>query len=101
MSATLPETISLQDFAARPAMHLRRLRAHGGPEVIAVEGDLGEGEVVVQNAAAYREMVEALRHRDSVERVRRGLEEIDAGRCRPMREFLEELGSEHGIQLRR
>jgi prevent-host-death family protein len=53
-----PEDIgSLTDFARNTKAHLRRLRRTGRPELLTVNG---EAEVVVQSAAAYQRLIEAL-----------------------------------------
>jgi hypothetical protein len=53
-----PEDIGpLTDFARNTKARLQRLRRTGRPELLTVNG---KAEVVVQNAAAYQRLVEAL-----------------------------------------
>jgi len=53
-----PEDIgSLTDFARNTKAHLQRLRRTGRPQLLTVNG---KAEVVVQNAAAYQRLIEAL-----------------------------------------
>ena len=53
-----PEDIgSLTDFARNTKAHLQRLRRTGRPELLTVNG---KAEVVVQSAAAYQRLIEAL-----------------------------------------
>jgi hypothetical protein len=47
----------LTDFARNTRVHLQRLRRTGRPELLTVNG---KAEVVVQNAAAYQRLIEAL-----------------------------------------
>jgi hypothetical protein len=48
---------SLTDFARNTKAHLARLKRTGRPELLTVNG---KAEVVVQNAAAYQRLLEAL-----------------------------------------
>ena len=48
---------SLTDFARNTKAHLQRLRRTGRPQLLTVNG---KAEVVVQNAAAYQRLIEAL-----------------------------------------
>jgi PHD/YefM family antitoxin component YafN of YafNO toxin-antitoxin module len=53
-----PEDIGpLTDFARNTKAHLARLRRTGRPELLTVNG---KAEVVVQSAAAYQRLIEAL-----------------------------------------
>ena len=53
-----PEDIgSLTDFARNTKAHLSRLKRTGRPELLTVNG---KAEVVVQSAAAYFRLIEAL-----------------------------------------
>jgi prevent-host-death family protein len=53
-----PEDIgSLTDFARNTKAHLQRLRRTGRPELLTVNG---KAEVVVQSAASYQRLIEAL-----------------------------------------
>jgi PHD/YefM family antitoxin component YafN of YafNO toxin-antitoxin module len=53
-----PEDIgSLTDFARNTKAHLKKLKRTGRPELLTVNG---KAEVVVQNAAAYQRLIEAL-----------------------------------------
>jgi Antitoxin Phd_YefM, type II toxin-antitoxin system len=61
-----PEDIgSLTDFARNTKAHLQRLRRTGRPELLTVNG---KAEVVVQNAAAYQRLIEALEKLKRVQR---------------------------------
>jgi PHD/YefM family antitoxin component YafN of YafNO toxin-antitoxin module len=62
---------SLTDFQRNTKSHLRRLKTSGRPEVLTVNG---KAELIVQDAAAYEEMLDAIRG------IQRGLDEMKAGK---------------------
>jgi len=80
----LEDICSLTDFQRNTKAHLKRLKTTGRPEVLTVNG---KAELVVQDAAAYEETLEALRG------VRRGLNGMKAGTGKPSRRALEEARS--------
>ena len=88
---------SLSDFQRNTKEHLRQLRESGELVVLTVNG---QAEVVVQSAEAYQRLLDDQDFLESIRGVGRGLEEAKRGEGRPMREFLEELASEHGFSLR-
>ncbi len=58
------------------------------PEVLTING---RPALVVQDAAAYQEMMEVLDRAEAIEGIRRGLEEMEAGKGRPAGEVFEKL----------
>lgn len=63
-----------------------------------VEG--GESVYVVMSMQAYREMMgvgSEAEYRASLEAIREGLADIDAGRTRPLDDFFQDLDRRHGI----
>jgi hypothetical protein len=79
---------SLTDFQRNTRAHLRRLKRNGRPEVLTVNG---KAELIVQNAAAYEETLDAIRG------IERGLEGMKAGSGKPFRDALDEIRSRHNI----
>lgn len=80
--------------------HSGRLKQLGKPEVLTVNG---AAEIVVQQAASYQKLPDAVDHAEATEGIRRGLEDMEAGRGRPAKEFFEELREKHntrGMKLR-
>ena len=88
----------LSDFSRDPQRHIRRLKKTGRPQILTVAG---QEEVVVQDAAAYRKLLEALDQSQAVAGIRRGLRTMGRGEGRPMRQALETLGMKHGVRLRK
>jgi prevent-host-death family protein len=85
----LKEIHALTDFQRHTKAHLKRLKETGRPQVLTVNG---RAELVVQDAAAYQKLLEAVDRAETLEGIRRGLEDVKAGRTRPLAEVLDELG---------
>jgi PHD/YefM family antitoxin component YafN of YafNO toxin-antitoxin module len=84
----LQDIRSLTDFQRNTRAHLRRLKSTGRPEVLTING---RAALIVQDAAAYEETLDAIRGME------RGLEEADAGRGSPAREVLERIRAKYKI----
>ena len=82
---------SLSDFKRNTTELLERLKSTGSPLVLTING---KAKIVVQDAAAYQELVDRL---ESIEGIRRGLGDVKAGRTKPAREVFDRLRRKHGI----
>ena len=78
----LADIRSLTDFQRHTKAHLRRLKSTGRPEDLTVNG---KAELIVQNAAAYEETLDAIRG------IQRGLDAMKAGTGKPFRQALDEI----------
>ncbi len=83
---------SLTDFQRNTKAHLRRLKSTGRPEVLTVNG---RAELIVQDAAAYEETIDAVRG------IQRGLDSMKAGTGKPWRQALDEIREKHKIPRRK
>lgn len=88
----LEDIRSLTDFQRNTKAHLKRLKATGRPEVLTVNG---KAELIVQDAAAFEDMLDAIRG------IQRGLEGMKAGTGKPFRQALDEIRVKHKIPRRR
>jgi len=88
----------LTDFKRNTAKFRARMKKSGQPELLTVEG---RGEIVVQDAAAYQKMVDALERADTLESIRRGIEDESAGRTRPMEDVVADLRRKYGNRARK
>ena len=79
---------SLTDFQRDTKAHLKRLKRTGRPEVLTVNG---RAELIVQDAAAYEETIDAIRG------IQRGLDEMEAGTGEPARTVLNRIRARHKI----
>lgn len=71
---------------------MKRLNKTGKPHVLTVNG---RAEIVVQDAEAYQKLLEAVDRAEALEGIRRGLEDVKAGRTRPLADAIDELGRRH------
>lgn len=79
---------SLTDFQRNTKSHLRRLKSTGRPEVLTING---KAELIVQDAAAYEEMLDAIRG------IQRGLDAMKAGTGKPFRAAMDEIRAKRKI----
>jgi PHD/YefM family antitoxin component YafN of YafNO toxin-antitoxin module len=79
---------SLTDFQRNTKAHLKRLKTTGRPEVLTVNG---KAELIIQNAAAYEETLDAIRG------IQRGLDEMAAGKGQPARVVLNRIRAKYKI----
>lgn len=82
----LQDIRSLTDFQRNTKSHLKRLKNTGRPEVLTVNG---KAELIVQDAAAYEDMLDAIRG------IQRGLDDKKAGLVKPFRQALDEIRQKH------
>jgi PHD/YefM family antitoxin component YafN of YafNO toxin-antitoxin module len=83
---------SLTDFQRNTKAHLRRLKNTGRPEVLTVNG---KAELIVQDASAYEETLDAIRG------IQRGLDAMKAGTGKPFRAALDEIRARHKLSGRK
>jgi hypothetical protein len=79
---------SLTDFQRNTKAHLKRLKATGRPAVLTVNG---KAELIVQDAAAFEDMLDAVRG------IQRGLDEMKAGKGEPARVVLDRIRAKYKI----
>ena len=84
----LDNICSFTDFQRNAKEHIQRLKETGLPQVLTVNG---AAEVVVQDAAAYQEMLYALDRAEAIEGIRRGLETMRQGKGRPVGEAIADM----------
>jgi PHD/YefM family antitoxin component YafN of YafNO toxin-antitoxin module len=79
---------SLTDFQRNTKAHLKRLKSTGRPAVLTVNG---RAELIVQDAAAFEDMLDAIRG------IQRGLDEMKKGRGEPALKVLDRIRAKHKI----
>jgi prevent-host-death family protein len=85
---------SLTDFKRNTNEFMKQMKATKSPVVLTVNG---KAELVVQDAASYQEMLEALERAQTIEGIRRGLEQMKRGEGRPSEEVFAEIRQKFGI----
>ena len=83
---------SLTEFQRHTKAHLKRLKATGRPTVLTVNG---KAELIVQDAAAFEEMLDAIRG------IQRGLEAMKEGTGKPFRVALDKIRAKERSPRRR
>ncbi len=91
MMISVHDIRSLTDFQRHTKAHLKRLKASGRPAVLTVNG---KAELIVQNAAAFEEMLDAIRG------IQRGLDAMKEGTGKPFRVVLDEIAASERIRRR-
>jgi PHD/YefM family antitoxin component YafN of YafNO toxin-antitoxin module len=86
----LQDIRSLTDFQRNTKAHLKRLKSNGRPVVLTVNG---RAELIVQNAAAYEDSLDAIRG------IQRGLDAMKEGKGEPARKVLDRIRAKHKIPL--
>jgi len=90
---------SLTNFKRQTAQYLEQLRETGQPVVLTVNG---KAQVVVQDAAAYQQLVEQAakaERAETVAAIREGLADADAGRTKPAKAALKSLAQKYGLDV--
>jgi PHD/YefM family antitoxin component YafN of YafNO toxin-antitoxin module len=88
----LQDIRSLTDFQRNTKAYLKRLKSTGRPTVLTVNG---RAELIVQNAAAFEDMV------DAIQGIQRGLDAMKAGKGEPARTVLDRIRAKHKIPRRK
>jgi len=83
---------SLTDFQRNTKAHLKRLKATRRPAVLTVNG---KAELIVQDAAAFEDMLDAIRG------IQRGLDAMKEGTGKPFRQALNEIRVKYKIPRRK
>ena len=82
---------SLSNFKRNTAEFMQQLKQTGAPIVLTVNG---VSEIVVQNIEAYQKLLDQIEYLESVEGLRKGLDEKNRGEGKPALEALEALRSQ-------
>lgn len=96
MPATRHDAQPLTEFLANAPEFSRRLKETGEPVVLAVDGGV---DVVVQDADSYRKLLDEVERARTLDGIRRGLEDMKAGRTLTLEQFKEHVRTKHGISV--
>jgi hypothetical protein len=94
MTIQLDQIYSLTEFQRNSKDHIRRMKKSGQPQVLTING---KAELVVQDAASYQKLLDAIDHAEAIVAIQRGLEAHRRGNTLPAVESLEKLGRKYGI----
>jgi prevent-host-death family protein len=80
---------SLSSFKRNTPEFVTRMKQTGEPIVLTING---KAELVVQDAESYQRLLALAERVESLEFLRRSLDDADAGRIRPFRKAVQSLG---------
>ncbi len=84
----------LTDFLRNHKAHVARLKETRTPEVLTVNG---KAEVIIQDAESYQELLERLRHMETVAAIREGLASAERGELKDAEQVFTEMKARYGI----
>ena len=87
----------MSDFKRNSREFLERMRETGNPVVLTING---KAEVVVQDAASYQRLLNYIDDMETLEGIKRGLADVEAGRVTPVEKFEKDFRKRHGIPRR-
>lgn len=85
---------SLSTFKRNTPELMQQMRETGRAVVLTVNG---KAELVVQDARSYQKMLALIDRLETIEGIKRGLADVDAGQTRPFSEFDAEIRGKYGI----
>ena len=88
MEIHLDDIHPLTDFQRNAKAHIARINHTGRPEVLTVNG---KAEAVLLGTGTYERLLGAMEELESLQSIRRGLEEMDAGKTISAAQVHEEL----------
>ena len=93
----ITNTKSLTDFNRNSREHVERLKESGEPELLTVNG---EAAVVVQDAAAYQELLRKADYAETIEAIRAGMSAHQRGEGIDFLKAIEGLAARNGVSLK-
>lgn len=88
----LTNEISLSSFKRSTPEFVTRMKQTGEPIVLKING---KAELVVQDAESYQRLLALAERVESLEFLRRSLDDADAGRVRPFRKAVQSLSRQN------
>jgi prevent-host-death family protein len=85
---------SLTDFKRKTTEFMKQLKQTGAPVVLTVNG---KAELIVQDAAAYQNLLDLVGQLQTVQTLRERLAGARRGEGRPVDEFFDEMYDKHGL----
>jgi prevent-host-death family protein len=89
-----PDVQPLDAFRDNPAQLIERLKRTRRPITLTVDG---KPEAILQDPAEYQRLLDLAAEADEDEAILRGLEDMHAGRTRPLDEVFDEMREKYAI----
>jgi PHD/YefM family antitoxin component YafN of YafNO toxin-antitoxin module len=94
--ATVPDNHeTVTNFTREPASKLRTIKKDGEPLVLTAGG---KAKYIIQDAATYRKLLDALDRAEAIAGIRRGLKDVEAGRTQSLAQFRAQQSKKHGLR---
>ncbi|MHB9035480.1 MAG: type II toxin-antitoxin system Phd/YefM family antitoxin [Armatimonadota bacterium] len=90
----ITEIRSLTEFVRHSKECVGKIKRKRSPMVLTVNG---KAELVIQDAESYQTMIEKLNCVETLEAIKKGLEEAERGESRPASDVFAELSAKYGI----
>ena len=84
----------LTDFLRNHKAHVKRLKKTHAPEVLTVNG---KAAVVIQDAESYQQMIDRLRHIETIAAIQEGMASAERGELKPAAQVLDEMRAKYGL----
>jgi prevent-host-death family protein len=94
MIETLPDTLPLTAFRDDPTELLHQLKTTQRPVALTVDG---QPAFVIQEVSAYQRLLDIAAQAEEDDAIREGLEDMHAGRTRPLDEVFDEMRPHYAI----
>ena len=85
---------SLSSFKRNTSEFIEQMKETGSPIVLTVKG---KAELVVQDAASYQKLLDAMEYLEAIAGIKEGLADVNAGRTRSLAEFQQAMQQKYGI----
>lgn len=85
---------SLSEFKRNTPDLMQQLRETGRPVVLTING---KAELVVQEAQSYQKLLDLIDRLQTIEGVKRGLQDVNEGNTKPLTQFDAEMREKYGI----
>lgn len=79
---------SLSSFKRNTLEFIEQMKQSGNPVVLTVNG---KAELVVQDAQSYQKLLDTLERLETIAGIKRGLEDVEAGRTISLSKFEQEM----------
>jgi PHD/YefM family antitoxin component YafN of YafNO toxin-antitoxin module len=84
----------LSTFKRNTSDIITQLKQTGAPVILTING---KAELIVQDAAAYQKLLDLIAELETITGIKRGLDDIKAGRTRPLADFAQDMQQKHGL----
>lgn len=85
---------SLSNFKRNTPEFIQQMKQTGRPVVLTING---KAEIIVQDAHSYQQLLDVIDRMEAIEGVKRGLQDVEAGRTKPLAQFDEQMREKYGI----